>query len=152
MGYCWDHRKIPWAIIPDDPWYFIRRKVKNPLWFSCYLFEIFFALKFWPRHFRSFYFLTNPFSEYFDLDRAIRFRSGFVLVRVSFNRLPPWSWPSINVTVYHRGRDRPTPARITYRPSSWQWPSSSVTVTVLHVCMTDFCCFRMNSFSKCQTN
>ena len=116
MGYCWD----PWAIIPNDPWYtiscpwyFIRRNLKNPSGFSCYLFEIFFALKFWPRHFRSFYFLTNPFSEYFDLDRAIRFRSGFVLVRVQFqpsstmimtvhhrDRLPSWSWSS-NTRPYH---------------------------------------------------
>ena len=41
MGYCWDHRKIPWAIIPNTPWYtisrpwyFIRRYIKSPWGFN----------------------------------------------------------------------------------------------------------------------
>ena len=114
MGYCFNDRKILWAIIPNDTWYtisrpcyFIRRNLKIPWGFSCYLFEIFLALKFRPRCFRNFYFLTNPFSDNFNLRQSapVSFRSRF-----GSGSVP---------TVFHHDRDRPSP-----------WPSTIVIVTV----------------------
>ncbi len=107
-GYCWDHRKIPWATIPNDPWYFIRRNLKT---------NEDLAAIFW--NFCRVEIMTSPFSQfllsYQSFQWILRFRQSDPVsfsFEFSFNR-------------FHHHSDRPSP-----------WPSIIVTVTVIYVCKT----------------
>ncbi len=127
MGYCWDHRKISWAIIPNDPWYtikwpwyFIRRNLKTHgdlatiylKFFSRWSFDLTQLLSYqsfqWLFRFRQ----SDPVSLWF------RFGSGSVSAVFHHNRYRPSPWPSsivvvtvqhpaVSSTVHHHDNDHP---------------------------------------------
>ena len=123
MGYCWDYRKTPWAIIPDDPRYFIRRNVKThcdlaAIYWNFFRVEILtsqisqFLLSYqsfqWIFRFRqsdpiSFRFRFGPGSVstvfHHDHDRPSTLPSTIVVVIVQH--------PPVSPTVHHRDNDHP---------------------------------------------
>ncbi len=124
MGYCWDYRKIPWAIIPNTPWYtisrpwyFTRRNIKSPWGFSRDFFEIF--LLRWNFYLAVFCF---DFNGKRGRDRAFRVCSDFVFFDSGFVTVSLRIRSDSVSAVLHPDRNRPES----------HWPSITVIVTVHH--------------------